>query len=275
MTMPRKRCIATEATLFLAALCAAAQVWAAPAGVVTQASGPFFTQSEQGRIKALSPASEVAAGDMLVTGRETFAQLRFSDGGVLTLGPDTRVAIVAYAFEAPYVANDRAELRLETGSVRIEAGLLARRNPESFALVTPNGALHGGSGGSFIATFVASDGEVAYGQPIRVAALTGLTLSDAPVLAQTIALTTPVPGAKSPGLYVQVLDGLINLSNGGGSQSFAAGQFGYTASFIKPPIILPTNPGMQFTPPPSFSSSSGPQGPGGSDKAKAVDCEVR
>src|SRR4051812_5961980 len=103
MMTPRKNCIATRAALFLAALCAAAGAWAAPAGVVTQASGPLFTQSQQGRIKAVSAASEVSAGDMLVTGRDTFAQVKFSDGGMLTLGPDTRIAIVAYAFDAPYV----------------------------------------------------------------------------------------------------------------------------------------------------------------------------
>jgi hypothetical protein len=75
---------------------------------------------------------------------------------------------------------------------------------------------------------------------------------------------------------VQVLDGLIHLSNGGGSQSFAAGQFGYTASFVKPPIVLPANPGMQFTPPPSFSSSNVQSGTSSSSgKSSSVDCEVR
>lgn len=77
-----------------------------------------------------------------------------------------------------------------------------------------------------------------------------------------------------PGLYVQVLEGLINVSNKGGTTSFAAGQFGFTPSIRMPPVIMPTNPGMQFTPPPAFSSSgsSTPLVAGGS---KAVDCEVR
>ncbi|HSW84672.1 MAG TPA: FecR domain-containing protein [Usitatibacter sp.] len=270
MTTPRKNCIATEAALFIAALCMAAAAIAAPAGVVTQSNGPLFTQSEPGRVKSLSADSEVSPGDTLVTGRETFAQVRFSDGGVLTLGPDTRLAVVAYAFDAAYITDDRSELRLETGSVRLEPGMLARRNPERYALVTPTGTIRGASG-SFIATFVASDAKVAWIEPIRLAALSGVTMSDAPLV---VALTTPVPGAKAPGLYVQVLDGIIHLTNGGGSQSFTAGQFGYTASFIKPPIVLPANPGMQFTPPPSFSSSTNSQG-SSSNKSNSVDCEVR
>jgi hypothetical protein len=56
------------------------------------------------------------------------------------------------------------------------------------------------------------------------------------------------------------LDGLINVQNGGGSQNFAAGQFGFTPNFQVPPIILPVNPGMQFSPPPNFSAGNPPNG---------------
>jgi hypothetical protein len=66
----------------------------------------------------------------------------------------------------------------------------------------------------------------------------------------------PTPGLN-PGLYVQVLDGMINVTNGGGSQNFTAGQFGFTPGFNQPPVILPNNPGLQFTPPPSFSNTGG------------------
>jgi FecR protein len=81
-------------------------------------------------------------------------------------------------------------------------------------------------------------------------------------------------GGLNPGLYVQVLDGMINVSNGGGAQNFTAGQFGFTPSFQQPPVILPANPGMQFTPPPSFSSNTGSQSASGS-KPGDVDCQVR
>jgi len=61
---------------------------------------------------------------------------------------------------------------------------------------------------------------------------------------------------RSPGLYVQVLDGMIHVTNGGGAQNFSAGQFGFTPSLQQPPVILPTNPGMQFTPPPVFQPNT-------------------
>jgi len=73
-----------------------------------------------------------------------------------------------------------------------------------------------------------------------------------------------------------VIDGIINFSNKGGSQSFSAGQFGYTASLVQPPVVVPANPGIQFTPPPAFSSSSAPRtGTGSGNKSGTVDCEVR
>ena len=89
-----------------------------------------------------------------------------------------------------------------------------------------------------------------------------------------LAQNIPVPSTLSPGLYVQVLDGMVTLSNTGGSQNFAAGQFGFTPNFQQPPVILPKNPGLQFTPPPSFSSNTGSQGTGGG-KPGDVDCIVR
>ncbi len=67
-----------------------------------------------------------------------------------------------------------------------------------------------------------------------------------------------VPGGASPGLYVEVLGGAIVVSNGGGSPLFSAGQFGFTPNFSVPPVVLPQNPGILFTPPPIFSATGSP-----------------
>jgi hypothetical protein len=89
-------------------------------------------------------------------------------------------------------------------------------------------------------------------------------------------LAGPLPGPVGlmPGLYVSVLDGIINLSNRGGSRSFSAGQFGYTASVVQPPLVIPTNPGITFNPPPAFSPAPSGTSPSAS-KPTSVDCEVR
>lgn len=96
-----------------------------------------------------------------------------------------------------------------------------------------------------------------------------IALPSRPVL-PTATLSLP------PGLYVQVIDGLINVSNKGGSSSFAAGQFGYTPSPIQPPIIVPKNPGLLFTLPAAFSALSANMATtSGTPKSNTVDCEVR
>ena len=106
-------------------------------------------------------------------------------------------------------------------------------------------------------------------------------LAGAPALAQMVPpgpVTPPsVPGSLAPGLYVQVLDGVVTLSNSGGSQNFGAGQFGFVPGPAVPPIILPQNPGLKFSPPPSFSSGSSGSTPPTSSGGKPgdVDCVVR
>lgn len=97
-------------------------------------------------------------------------------------------------------------------------------------------------------------------------------LASSSALAQ---ITLPSAGAaRPPGLYVQVLDGLIHVTNPSGSSNFSTGQFGFTASISTPPAPIPRNPVMQFTPPPQFNQTGPKAGTTGGAKA-TVDCEVR
>jgi hypothetical protein len=84
--------------------------------------------------------------------------------------------------------------------------------------------------------------------------------------------------ALAPGLHLQVTDGMIVVTNGGGAQNFAAGQFGFVPSANQPPVLVPSNPILHFAPPPSFSGGAvGPQASAGAappDK-QGVDCIVR
>jgi hypothetical protein len=93
------------------------------------------------------------------------------------------------------------------------------------------------------------------------------------VLPQSALPRPPVAPTLPPGLYVSVLDGQIVMNNKGGATNFTAGQFGYTASPTQPPVLVPANPAIKFTPPPTFSSSAS-NGASGS-KPAAIDCVVR
>lgn len=84
----------------------------------------------------------------------------------------------------------------------------------------------------------------------------------------------PSVSTLAPGLHLQVADGAIVVTNGGGSQTFQAGQFGYVPSMARPPVIVPPNPSLSFVPPPSFNSGGSNVGnpPPAKDPIK-VSCE--
>lgn len=269
----------------------AGPVVAAPAaGIVTQLSGPMFALSTDGRSKVLAVDSVLAANDTLFTGDAAFAQVAFADGGIVTLGPDTQLVIDAFAFDAARPTGDAARFTLVEGSIRVAGGTIAKRGVEKVA--TAAGAVEVSADATFVARYAPpAHSSVAVSAPAHWALastlLTTGTLTDAPITspaaiprpAEHLAASNPPgsppsSGGLTPGLYVQVLDGLINVTNGGGTQNFTAGQFGFTPGFKQPPIVLPTNPGLTFTPPPSFTSTSS-AGTNGSSKPGDVDCIVR
>lgn len=282
MRHPRK-CIAIKALLLLmlwgtGALALAAQV----AGTVIQLSGPLLAKRADGAVKILSLKSEVESGDTLVTEKNTYALVKFIDNSEITLKPATTFKIENFAFDAGQPGADSASFNLVKGGLRSITGLLGKRNKEKFEMKTPSATI-GIRGTTFIADWIEpSDAAVAARLAYTLASTAALDTGGAaaPIAPLTLAQNTPppAPGANAqltPGLYVHVIDGLIQLSNKGGSQNFSAGQFGYAPSFLQPPVIIPVNPGIQFTPPPAFSHSTAPSGGNSSGKSNNVDCEVR
>lgn len=287
MNQPRK-CIATS-LLFILSLCAAAFAQAAETvATVINLSGPLLAKKADGTAKVLALKSAVEQGDTLVTEKNTYARIKFIDNGEMTLRPNTQLKIDNFSYQADKPEQDSAVFRLIKGGLRSVTGLLGKRNHDRFGMHTPTATI-GIRGTIFIAEYIPpSEPAVAsYGLSSMAAAPEQLTAqyatrSDAPygglpLAMQPLQLAQNFPGTdgRAPGLYVQVLDGMINVSNGGGSQNFAAGQFGYTPSFQQPPVVLPANPGIHFTPPPAFSSSSASHGDAAGTGNKGSDCEVR
>lgn len=285
-----KKRTAIKALAWVALLLATGMAWAAQvAGTVTHLSGPLMARKTDGTAKILSLKSEVEQGDTLVTQKNTYAQIKMIDNSEITLRPDTTFKIEQFAFDAGKPEEDNAAFNLVKGGLRSVTGLLGKRNKEKFALKTPSATI-GIRGTTFIVQYVAPDEGSGEGSDeaapataalqsywqASTAALGSLAVAGvAPLqLAQNMPPAAPKAPGLAPGLYVSVIDGAINLSNKGGTQNFSAGQFGYTASFNKPPVVVPTNPGIKFTPPPAFSTSAKPNA-GSSGKSTNVDCEVR
>jgi len=269
-----------------------AGAWAAPVGTVTNVSGPLLVRKADGTVKVLTQKSTVDAGDTLVSEKDTYASLKFVDNSEITLRPNTQFKIENFSYDEVRPEKDNALFSLIKGGLRSITGLLGKRNKSRFSLNTPTATI-GIRGTTFIAEYLPpTSAQVAAYQAASLAALDSswtdpnAARTDAPrdflpkgvlktwQLAQNAGGNGDSADGRNPGLYVQVLDGVIFLTNGGGTQNFTAGQFGFAPNFQQPPVILPTNPGIIFLTPPSFSAlTGGAAGNGGT--TGDVDCTVR
>jgi len=274
---PRKNSTATSRLVLLLGLLLSLAAHAEIAGTVTHLSGPLLAQKADGTHKILSQKSVVESGDLLISEKDTYARVKFTDNSEITLKPNTQIRIDAYLFDQARPEADRAVFNLLKGGLRALTGLVGKRgNLDSYQLKAPSATI-GIRGTDYIAQVIPG-ADFSAGAGIR-----GMSAGDEGVGTgggkMTLAQAAGGAAGLAPGLYVQVLDGMIQLTNKGGSQNFSAGQFGYTRSFTQPPVILPTNPGIQFTPPPTFGAPTTPQpGQGASSSGagdKKVDCEVR
>jgi hypothetical protein len=242
-----------------------------PTATIAQLSGWVMAVKADGKVKALATGSKVEAGDTLVTEKDSFARLALGDSSETVLGPQTTLKV---------------ERRSDQGTAfSLAAGSLQVAGRAGGITVNVGGTTIAGAA-SYIVNYLPSDAQaLAAAQQLylrsSLAAATPAVLSDAgtdmplrEIIAQAFPAMPKAAGLPS-GLYVSVIDGAINLSNKGGSTNFSAGQFGYTASVLRPPMVLPANPGLNFTPPPAFSSSKAPATSTAGGKAGPVDCEVR
>jgi len=97
------------------------------AGRVTAMSGTLLVQRADGTAKALGPNSEVLAGDVLTTQKDSFAQIKMSDGGQMTLRPHSVLKIEQYQFKQDVPKADSALFRLLKGGFRAVTGLIGKR----------------------------------------------------------------------------------------------------------------------------------------------------
>jgi hypothetical protein len=276
----------------LAALMVGTAAHAEPIGSVSELDGTLLVSDANGALKVLAVSSPLQQGDTLATRKATYARLTLTDHSTLTLGPDTELTIETYAFHVHTPQGDGALVSLAKGQVSIATGTLGTRDADTFVLATPSATIDIRRA-SLIAEYVAAarvtaaryDATTGGFEFLRVQSFETRTLLPASFNDSTEAasigrlqlaqLPVPNPNVRAPGLYVQVIDGLVHVTNPAGTQNFSAGQFGFTPSLNHPPVVVPTNPGIQFTPPPVFSAMTGPSSTTGPKGSTTVDCEVR
>jgi hypothetical protein len=192
-------------------------------GTVAQLAGTLSVKRPDGTVRILSRDSEIREGDTLSTERDSYAQLRFADGGRVTLKPNTAVRLDQFRFVQERPQEDRFAVRLLKGGLRAVTGGIGRRSQDKYEMVTETATV--GVRGT---TFSVDD------------CLTDRGGDDCARL--------------EPAVYVSVSDGEIVVRNDAGELALGAGQFGQIAHGERP-LFLSTDPGLRFAPPATFLQS--------------------
>ncbi len=194
----------------------------ADSGTVTQLSGTLSVRKADGSVRILSQRSQIDSGDTVNTERDSYAQIKFSDGGQITLKPNTAVKIDNFKFAEDKPANDSFLYSLVKGGLRAVTGIVGKRSKDKYQLGTATATI----------------------------GIRGTTLSADDCYNNREGDCRRLDAA----VYVGVADGEVVVRNGQGELGLAAGQFGMIAPNQRP-LFLSTDPGLQFTPPATFIQS--------------------
>lgn len=141
-------------------LFAAMLLLAAPSFAVERAAVVLFSQgnvnaSSENSSRPLSKGDDVVAGDTIHTGSNGRIQMRFTDGGLVSLTPNSSFAVEEYTQPS---ANSEGSLSfgLIKGGLRTLSGSIGKTNPSNYQMKTPVATL-GIRGTQFI---VQIDGEI-------------------------------------------------------------------------------------------------------------------
>ena len=204
--------------------------------MVTHLSGPLLAKKADGTTRVLSTNSAVEQGDTLVTEKKTYARIKFTDNSEISMRPGTQLKVSEYNFDQAKPKEDKVVFNLIRGGMRSITGMIGKRgDQDSYKLITET----------------------------AVAGVRGTTYE--------CKICEGNCGSIPNGLYLFVLQGMINVSNNAGSQNLSAGQYVYVQSGTSIPKILPGNPGIDFTLPTSIADSP----KGGEAKKTDPGCVVR
>jgi hypothetical protein len=105
------------------------------AGRVGNMSGTLVVQRVDGTVNVVGPKSEVFAGDMLITAKDSYAQVEMNDGTKMTIRPNSNLRIESYQFRKETPQADNIVLRLLKGGFRTVTGLIGKRgNTDAYKL---------------------------------------------------------------------------------------------------------------------------------------------
>lgn len=201
---------------------------ATSAGSLTMLTGRGTASDPAGNIRTLSKGAEVFPGEVINTGANSYANIKFRDGSFILLRPKSRFQIEEFDYpgetpppkkasspapssSAPAVASSgeqsssRAFFRLLKGGLRAVTGLVGRVDRNEYRVATPVATI-GIRGTDYI-----------------------VVICDAACAADPIIANALPPGTVSPdgGVVVGVITGGVFVANNtGASLGLEAGEYG-------------------------------------------------
>jgi hypothetical protein len=131
----------------LGAVSGPAAALASDVGMVKISKGAASIERAGQRLPA-STGAAVREGDVLMTGADGAIGITFSDNSLLSLGPDSRLAIDRFTFDAT-THRGAFETSLQRGTLAGVSGKIAKQSPDAMKVRTP-AALLGVRGTEFV-----------------------------------------------------------------------------------------------------------------------------
>ncbi|MDX1901792.1 MAG: hypothetical protein SFW66_07310 [Gammaproteobacteria bacterium] len=124
---------------------AAKKIAVTAVGEVVKMTGVVKAISFDKSERTLKEHSPIFPKDTLVTDKNSYAGLRFTDGTLAVMRPNTTIEMDGYNYTVSKESNaklspsDHFKIKLGTGGLDVNAGRIARGNPDAFQIATPAG----------------------------------------------------------------------------------------------------------------------------------------
>jgi hypothetical protein len=154
MTMPVTRIRGMIVGLALAALALAGPAAAQDVGQLKVVTGTVHIERGGQQLPA-TVGTRVRASDVIVTGADGTAGITFLDDSLLSVGPDSVLAVDRFAFD-PTTHQGAFDSSLRKGTLSAVSGKIAKQSPDAMKVRTP-AAILGVRGTEFVVRTTPSD----------------------------------------------------------------------------------------------------------------------
>lgn len=142
-TMHQSMPLRTERSVGMIMLVAIMALWSLPtwviaapepAGYVLMSSGEFHALQPNQVLRKLARKSPFYPGEVLRTGVDAKAQVRFRDGSLIALRAETQIKIDEFRYDEPAKGEDKNIFTLINGGFRTITGKIGKKNPENYQM---------------------------------------------------------------------------------------------------------------------------------------------